>query len=163
MDTGGSNIQFALGSETGPHDRHRDEPARVRCTALASKATGFPIAWVATKLALGYRLWELPNAITRITRAAFEPVLDYVVVKMPRFTFEKFPQADQVLGTQMKSVGEVMAIGRSFQEALQKAVRSLEKAAWGAAGALEGKLDVNRLKEHLLIPGPQRLFWTETP
>jgi carbamoyl-phosphate synthase large subunit len=94
-----------------------------------------------------------------MTKAAFEPVLDYVVVKMPRFTFEKFPQADKVLGTQMKSVGEVMALGRSFQEALQKAVRSLEEGHRGISGALEGKLDLGRLKEHLLIPGPQRIFW----
>ena len=159
VETGGSNIQFALEPETSRIIVIEMNPRVSRSSALASKATGFPIAWVATKLALGYRLWELPNAITRMTKAAFEPVLDYVVVKMPRFTFEKFPQADKVLGTQMKSVGEVMSLGRSFQEALQKAVRSLEEGHRGLSGALEGKLDLGRLKEHLLIPGPQRIFW----
>jgi carbamoyl-phosphate synthase large subunit len=159
VETGGSNIQFALEPETSRIIVIEMNPRVSRSSALASKATGFPIAWVATKLALGYRLWELPNAITRMTKAAFEPVLDYVVVKIPRFTFEKFPQADKVLGTQMKSVGEVMALGRSFQEALQKAVRSLEEGHKGLSGALEGKLDLGRLKEHLIIPGAQRLFW----
>ncbi len=159
VETGGSNIQFALEPETSRIIVIEMNPRVSRSSALASKATGFPIAWVATKLALGYRLWELPNAITRMTKAAFEPVLDYIVVKIPRFTFEKFPQAEKVLGTQMKSVGEVMSLGRSFQEALQKAVRSLEEGHKGLSGALEGKLDLNRLKEHLLIPGPQRLFW----
>ena len=159
VETGGSNIQFALEPETSRIIVIEMNPRVSRSSALASKATGFPIAWVATKLALGYRLWELPNTITRMTKAAFEPVLDYVVVKMPRFTFEKFPQADRVLGTQMKSVGEVMSLGRSFQEALQKAVRSLEEGHRGISGALEGKLDLGRLKEHLLIPGPQRIFW----
>ena len=159
VETGGSNIQFALEPETSRIIVIEMNPRVSRSSALASKATGFPIAWVATKLALGYRLWELPNAITRMTKAAFEPVLDYVVVKIPRFTFEKFPQADKVLGTQMKSVGEVMSLGRSFQEALQKAVRSLEEGHKGISGALEGKLDLHRLKEHLLIPGPQRIFW----
>ncbi|GLH71774.1 carbamoyl-phosphate synthase (glutamine-hydrolyzing) [Geothrix limicola] len=159
VETGGSNIQFALQPETSRIIVIEMNPRVSRSSALASKATGFPIAWVATKLALGYRLWELPNAITRMTKAAFEPVLDYVVVKIPRFTFEKFPQADKVLGTQMKSVGEVMSIGRSFQEALQKAVRSLEEGHKGLSGALEGKLDLGRLKEHLIIPGSQRIFW----
>jgi carbamoyl-phosphate synthase large subunit len=159
VETGGSNIQFALEPETSRIIVIEMNPRVSRSSALASKATGFPIAWVATKLALGYRLWELPNAITRMTKAAFEPVLDYVVVKIPRFTFEKFPQADKVLGTQMKSVGEVMSLGRSFQEALQKAVRSLEEGHKGISGALEGKLDLGRLKEHLIIPGAQRLFW----
>jgi carbamoyl-phosphate synthase large subunit len=159
VETGGSNIQFALEPETSRIIVIEMNPRVSRSSALASKATGFPIAWVATKLALGYRLWELPNAITRMTKAAFEPVLDYIVVKIPRFTFEKFPQADKVLGTQMKSVGEVMSLGRSFQEALQKAVRSLEEGHRGLSGALEGKLDLHRLKEHLLIPGPQRIFW----
>ena len=159
VETGGSNIQFALDPETSRIIVIEMNPRVSRSSALASKATGFPIASVATKLALGYRLWELPNAITHMTKAAFEPVLDYVVVKIPRFTFEKFPQAVKVLGTQMKSVGEVMALGRSFQEALQKAVRSLEEGHHGLSGALEGKLDLGRLKEHLTIPGPQRLFW----
>ena len=159
VETGGSNIQFALDPETARIIVIEMNPRVSRSSALASKATGFPIAWVATKLAIGYRLWELPNAITLKTKAAFEPVLDYIVVKIPRFTFEKFPQADAVLGTQMKSVGEVMAIGRSFQEALQKAVRSLEEGHAGLAGAMDGKLDLARLRERLLIPGPQRIFW----
>ncbi|HNX31639.1 MAG TPA: carbamoyl-phosphate synthase large subunit [Holophaga sp.] len=159
VETGGSNIQFALDPEDGRMIVIEMNPRVSRSSALASKATGFPIAWVATKLALGYRLWELPNVITGKTKAAFEPVLDYVVVKIPRFTFEKFPQAEKTLGTQMKSVGEVMSLGRSFQEALQKALRSLEEGYPGLAGALEGKLDLARLREHLLIPGPQRVFW----
>jgi carbamoyl-phosphate synthase large subunit len=159
VETGGSNIQFALNPEDGRMIVIEMNPRVSRSSALASKATGFPIAWVATKLALGYRLWELPNAITGKTKAAFEPVLDYVVVKIPRFTFEKFPTAEKILGTQMKSVGEVMSLGRSFQEALQKALRSLEEGYPGLAGALEGKLDLTRLREHLLIPGPQRIFW----
>jgi carbamoyl-phosphate synthase large subunit len=159
VETGGSNIQFALNPEDGRMIVIEMNPRVSRSSALASKATGFPIAWVATKLALGYRLWELPNAITGKTKAAFEPVLDYVVVKIPRFTFEKFPTAEKILGTQMKSVGEVMSLGRSFQEALQKALRSLEEGYPGLAGALEGKLDLARLREHLLIPGPQRIFW----
>jgi len=159
VETGGSNIQFALQPATGRLVVVEMNPRVSRSSALASKATGFPIAWVATKLALGYRLWELPNAITRRTKAAFEPVIDYVVVKIPRFTFEKFPAADKTLGTQMKSVGEVMAIGRSFQEALQKGLRSLEEGYPGLSGALDGKLDLNRLGEHLQTPGPQRVFW----
>jgi carbamoyl-phosphate synthase large subunit len=159
VETGGSNIQFALNPEDARIIVIEMNPRVSRSSALASKATGFPIAWVATKLALGYRLWELPNVITGRTKAAFEPVLDYIVVKIPRFTFEKFPQADKVLGTQMKSVGEVMAIGRSFQEALQKGLRSLEEGYPGLSGALEDKLDMARLREHLIIPGPQRIFW----
>ena len=159
VDTGGSNIQFALDPASSRMVVVEMNPRVSRSSALASKATGFPIAWVATKLALGYRLWELPNVITERTRAAFEPVLDYVVVKVPRFTFEKFPETEPVLGIQMKSVGETMAIGRGFQEALQKALRSLEEGYLGLAGALRGKLDLARLKEHLLMPGPQRIFW----
>ncbi|MGA2079427.1 MAG: carbamoyl-phosphate synthase large subunit [Holophaga sp.] len=159
VETGGSNIQFALNPGTGRMIVIEMNPRVSRSSALASKATGFPIAWVATKLALGYRLWELPNVITGRTKAAFEPVLDYVVIKVPRFTFEKFPETEPVLGIQMKSVGEAMAIGRSFQEALQKALRSLEEGYLGLAGTLRGKLDLSRLKEHLLMPGPQRIFW----
>ncbi|MDR2696841.1 MAG: carbamoyl-phosphate synthase large subunit, partial [Holophagales bacterium] len=159
VETGGSNIQFALHPAQGRLIVVEMNPRVSRSSALASKATGFPIAWVATKLALGYRLWELPNAITRRTKAAFEPVIDYVVVKIPRFTFEKFPMADKTLGTQMKSVGEVMAIGRSFQEALQKGLRSLEEGHPGLSGSMDGTLDMNRLSEHLQTPGPQRVFW----
>ncbi|BDU77725.1 carbamoyl-phosphate synthase large subunit [Mesoterricola sediminis] len=159
VETGGSNIQFALDPDSGRIIVIEMNPRVSRSSALASKATGFPIAWVATKLALGYRLWELPNVITGRTKAAFEPVLDYVVVKVPRFTFEKFPETEPVLGIQMKSVGETMAIGRGFQEAFQKALRSLEEGYQGLAGGLEGRLDLSRLKEHLLTPGPQRVFW----
>jgi len=159
VETGGSNIQFALHPAQDRLIVVEMNPRVSRSSALASKATGFPIAWVATKLALGYRLWELPNAITRRTKAAFEPVIDYVVVKIPRFTFEKFPMADKTLGTQMKSVGEVMAIGRSFQEALQKGLRSLEEGHPGLSGAMDGMLDMNRLSEHLQTPGPKRVFW----
>ncbi len=159
VETGGSNVQFALHPETARLVIVEMNPRVSRSSALASKATGFPIAWVATKLALGYRLWELPNVITGRTKAAFEPVIDYVVVKIPRFTFEKFPAAKAELGTQMKSVGEAMAIGRSFQEALQKGLRSLEEGYPGLAGAMEGKLDLGRLRERLLTPGPQRIFW----
>lgn len=146
VETGGSNIQFALEPETSRIIVIEMNPRVRPGSALASKATGFPIAWVATKLALGYRLWELPNAITRMTKAAFEPVLDYIVVKMP-FTFEKFPRPTRCWARKMKGVGEVMSIGRSFQEALQKAVRSLEEGHKGISGALEGKLDLGRLKE----------------
>ncbi|MDR1841773.1 MAG: carbamoyl-phosphate synthase large subunit [Holophagales bacterium] len=159
VETGGSNIQFALEPSKERLIVVEMNPRVSRSSALASKATGFPIAWVATKLALGYRLWELPNSITHRTRAAFEPVIDYIVVKIPRFTFEKFPLADRTLGTQMKSIGEVMAIGRSFQEAFQKGLRSLEEGYPGLSGGMDGKLEMNRLFEHLQTPGPQRIFW----
>jgi carbamoyl-phosphate synthase large subunit len=126
VETGGSNIQFAINPENGRMIVIEMNPRVSRSSALASKATGFPIAKIAAKLALGYRLDEIPNDITRTTPAAFEPTIDYVVVKVPRWTFEKFPQADRTLTTQMKSVGEVMAIGRTFKEAFLKAFRSLE-------------------------------------
>jgi carbamoyl-phosphate synthase large subunit len=126
VETGGSNIQFAVDPATGRQVVIEMNPRVSRSSALASKATGFPIAKIATKLALGYTLDEIPNDITRETPASFEPSLDYVVVKIPRFAFEKFPGADTTLTTHMKSVGEVMALGRSFTEALQKATRSLE-------------------------------------
>ncbi len=124
VETGGSNIQFAVNPETGRMIVIEMNP-RVSRSALASKATGFPIAKIAAKLAVGYTLDEIRNDITRETPASFEPTIDYFVVKVPRFTFEKFPQADATLTTQMKSVGEAMAIGRTFKEALQKALRSL--------------------------------------
>ena len=127
VDTGGCNIQFAVNPETGRIIVIEMNPRVSRSSALASKATGFPIAKIATKLAIGYTLDEIQNDITKVTPASFEPTLDYVVVKMPRFTFEKFPDADPRLTTTMKSVGEAMAIGRSFPEALQKAMRSLER------------------------------------
>ncbi len=126
VETGGSNIQFAVNPENGRMIVIEMNPRVSRSSALASKATGFPIAKIAAKLALGYRLDEIPNDITRLTPASFEPAIDYVVVKVPRWAFEKFPQADRTLTTQMKSVGEVMAIGRTFKEAFLKAFRSLE-------------------------------------
>ncbi len=126
VETGGSNIQFAVDPATGERIVIEVNPRVSRSSALASKATGFPIAKMAAKLAVGYSLDEIPNDITRKTPACFEPTIDYVVVKVPRFAFEKFPEADPTLGTQMKSVGETMAIGRTFKEALQKALRGLE-------------------------------------
>src|SRR5690606_24180505 len=120
VETGGSNIQFAIHPENGKMVVIEMNPRVSRSSALASKATGFPIAKIAAKLAVGYTLDELPNDITLKTPACFEPTLDYVVVKIPKWTFEKFPEAEPLLGTQMKSVGEVMAIGRTFREALQK-------------------------------------------
>src|ERR671925_12337 len=131
VETGGSNIQFAGNPADGRMIAIEMNPRVSRSSALASKATGFPIAKIAAKLAVGYRLDEIPNDITRVTPASFEPTIDYVVVKIPRWAFEKFPQADRTLTTQMKSVGEVMSIGRTFKEALQKAVRSLEQDRWG--------------------------------
>src|SRR6187551_2586690 len=135
VDTGGCNIQFAIEPTTGRIIVIEMNPRVSRSSALASKATGFPIAKIAAKLAIGYRLDEIPNDITRVTPASFEPTLDYVVVKVPRFAFEKFPAADPTLTTTMKSVGEAMAIGRNFATALQKALRSLEKRGssfhWG--------------------------------
>ena len=126
VDTGGSNIQFAVNPEDGRLVVIEMNPRVSRSSALASKATGFPIAKIAAKLAVGLTLDEIPNDITKKTPASFEPSIDYVVVKIPRFTFEKFPEADDTLTTQMKSVGEAMAIGRTFKESLQKAIRSLE-------------------------------------
>src|SRR6478735_25545 len=128
VETGGCNIQFAIDPDTGRMIVIEMNPRVSRSSALASKATGFPIAKIAAKLAIGYTLDEIPNDITRETPASFEPTLDYVVVKVPRFAFEKFPNADPTLTTTMKSVGEAMSIGRSFPEALQKALRSMEKA-----------------------------------
>jgi carbamoyl-phosphate synthase large subunit len=135
VDTGGCNIQFAVDPKTGRIIVIEMNPRVSRSSALASKATGFPIAKIAAKLALGYRLDEIPNDITRVTPASFEPTLDYVVVKVPRFAFEKFPLADRTLTTTMKSVGEAMALGRNFTQALNKALRSLEQRGssfhWG--------------------------------
>src|SRR5947207_1466129 len=131
VETGGSNIQFAVNPKNGDLVVIEMNPRVSRSSALASKATGFPIAKIDAKLAVGYTLNEIPNDITKKTPASFEPSIDYVVVKLPRFAFEKFPQADPVLTTQMKSVGEVMSIGRTFKEALQKAVRSLEVDRYG--------------------------------
>ena len=131
VETGGSNIQFAIHPQTGRMIVIEMNPRVSRSSALASKATGFPIAKIAAKLAVGYRLHELPNDITRETTACFEPTIDYVVTKIPRFAFEKFPEADATLTTQMKSVGETMAIGSTFKESFQKALRGLEVGSFG--------------------------------
>jgi carbamoyl-phosphate synthase large subunit len=165
VDTGGSNIQFAICPDTGRRVVIEMNPRVSRSSALASKATGFPIAKIAAKLATGMRLDELPNDITRKTPACFEPSIDYCVVKIPRFAFEKFAGAQALLGTQMKSVGETMAIGRTFKEALQKGFRGLETGRMGLGG--DGKEhydptedDVHtRLLWHLRNPNPDRLFW----
>jgi carbamoyl-phosphate synthase large subunit len=162
VDTGGSNVQFAVNPVDGRMVIIEMNPRVSRSSALASKATGFPIARVAAKLAVGYTLNELKNEITGgRTPASFEPSIDYVVTKFPRFNFEKFPQADPRLTTQMKSVGEVMAIGRTFQESLQKALRSLEIGSDGFDAVLDpGNPDPNTiLKQELGVPGPQRLWF----
>src|SRR5262244_2408834 len=156
VETGGSNIQFAVNPADGRLVVIEMNPRVSRSSALASKATGFPIAKIAAKLAVGYTLDEIRNDITRETPASFEPVLDYCVVKIPRWAFEKFPEADRTLTTQMKSVGEVMAIGRTFKEALQKAVRSLEQDRWGLS--LDRPLDQEELRGLLRVPNPDRLF-----
>ncbi|MBZ0265950.1 carbamoyl-phosphate synthase large subunit [bacterium] len=150
VDTGGSNIQFGVHPKTGRMVIIEMNPRVSRSSALASKATGFPIARIAAKLAIGYRLDEIPNAITRKTPACFEPALDYIVVKIPRWTFEKFPKVDQTLGSQMKSVGEVMAIGRTFPEALQKALRSLEQGRYGLGADGKDVIASDNVEAHLL-------------
>ena len=136
VDTGGSNVQFAINPADGKMYIIEMNPRVSRSSALASKATGFPIAKIAAKLAVGYSLDEIPNDITKLTPASFEPTIDYTVVKIPRWDFEKFKGVDETLGVQMKSVGEAMAFGRTFKEALQKALRSLEtgRAGLGADG-----------------------------
>jgi carbamoyl-phosphate synthase large subunit len=156
VDTGGSNIQFAINPKNGEMVVIEMNPRVSRSSALASKATGFPIAKIATKLAVGYTLDEIPNDITRETQACFEPTIDYVVTKVPRFAFEKFPGADSTLGPQMKSVGEVMAIGRTFQESLGKALRSLEIGRWGFD--LDHVPPLDELKRQIHEPGPDRLW-----
>jgi carbamoyl-phosphate synthase large subunit len=156
VETGGSNIQFAVDPTDGRLVVIEMNPRVSRSSALASKATGFPIAKIAAKLAVGYRLDEIRNDITRETPASFEPVLDYCVVKFPRWAFEKFPEADPTLGPQMKSVGEAMAIGRTFKEALQKALRSLEQDRWGLT--LDRQVDEEELRRLLSIPNPDRVF-----
>jgi carbamoyl-phosphate synthase large subunit len=153
VDTGGSNVQFAFHPDNGRMVIIEMNPRVSRSSALASKATGFPIAKIAAKLAVGYRLDEIPNDITRKTPACFEPTLDYVVVKIPRWQFEKLPGAEPVLGTQMKSVGEVMAIGRTFKQALAKGMRSLET---GKAAAAE-VFDESLIPQKLITPSPERL------
>jgi len=165
VETGGSNVQFSINPDTGRMIIIEMNPRVSRSSALASKATGFPIAKIAAKLAVGYTLDELQNDITDgATPASFEPTIDYVVTKIPRFTFEKFPQAKQRLSTQMKSVGEVMAMGRNFQESLQKALRGLETDKTGldeimALGSMEEKDIKDTLRQELRDPGPERLWY----
>ncbi len=161
VDTGGSNIQFAVDPKTGRRVVIEMNPRVSRSSALASKATGFPIAKIAAKLAVGYRLDELANDITLKTPASFEPSIDYCVVKIPRFAFEKFPGSDPCLGTQMKSVGETMAIGRTFKEALQKGLRGLEigRAGLGADG--KDGIDERALANKLKTPSPDRIFYVK--
>ncbi len=160
VETGGSNIQFAVNPENGRMAVIEMNPRVSRSSALASKATGFPIAKIAAKLAVGYTLDEIKNDITRETPACFEPTIDYCVVKVPRFTFEKFPQADATLTTRMKSVGEAMAIGRTFKEALQKALRSLEIKRFGLCGdGADRFLDLEALRLKLSTPNAERVFY----
>jgi carbamoyl-phosphate synthase large subunit len=171
VETGGSNIQFAVDPQNGRMVIIEMNPRVSRSSALASKATGFPIAKIAAKLAVGYLLDEIKNDITRETPASFEPTIDYVVTKVPRFAFEKFPQADPTLNTQMKSVGEAMAIGRTFKESLQKALRSLEIGRSGLGG--DGKpwrvgdtvygdrdtLPRDLISRKLSVPNAERVFF----
>ena len=153
VETGGSNVQFAVNPATGRMTVIEMNPRVSRSSALASKATGFPIAKIAAKLAVGYTLDEIPNDITRKTPACFEPSIDYVVVKVPKWQFEKFPGADENLGPQMKSVGEVMALGRTFKEALMKALRSLDTGKRISSEVIEPR----RLTQRLVTPQPERL------
>ncbi|BAU40867.1 carbamoyl-phosphate synthase large subunit [Leptolyngbya sp. O-77] len=159
VETGGSNIQFSVNPETGEFIVIEMNPRVSRSSALASKATGFPIAKMAAKLAVGYTLDEIPNDITKKTPASFEPTIDYVVTKIPRFAFEKFPGSQPVLTTQMKSVGEAMAIGRTFQESFQKALRSLEtgRAGWGC-DKNEKLPSLEQIRAGLRTPNPDRVF-----
>ncbi|MES2736492.1 MAG: carbamoyl-phosphate synthase large subunit [Verrucomicrobiota bacterium] len=160
VETGGSNIQFAMHPDTGRMIVIEMNPRVSRSSALASKATGYPIAKIAAKLAVGYTLDELKNDITRETPASFEPTIDYVVTKVPRFTFEKFPGADTTLTTQMKSVGEAMAIGRTFKESLQKALRSLEIKRFGLIGdGADVVVDEETLTTKLTVPNAERIFF----
>jgi carbamoyl-phosphate synthase large subunit len=165
VETGGSNIQFAIEPRTGRMIVIEMNPRVSRSSALASKATGFPIAKIAAKLAVGYRLWELPNDITRKTKACFEPTIDYVVTKIPRFAFEKFPEADTTLTTQMKSVGETMAIGRTFKESFQKALRGLEVGAFGFGSDSKDLWGTDRapsedeIRSKLARPNPDRVWY----
>ena len=164
VETGGSNIQFAIDPANGRIVVIEMNPRVSRSSALASKATGFPIAKIAAKLALGYHLDEIPNDITRLTPASFEPTIDYIVVKFPRWNFEKFPQADRTLTTQMKSVGEAMAIGRTFKEAFLKAVRSLELGKLGSLfpaspeDQSDEAEDETALRKQLVVPNDRRMW-----
>jgi carbamoyl-phosphate synthase large subunit len=167
VQTGGSNIQFAVHPETGRMVVIEMNPRVSRSSALSSKATGFPIAKIAAKLAVGYTLDEIPNDITRLTPACFEPAIDYCVVKIPRFTFEKFALAENTLGISMKSVGEAMAIGRTFKEALQKGLRALELKKFGLESILfnkpqEVKVEsevLDKIYQKLRQPNAERIFY----
>ena len=165
VETGGSNIQFAINPSDGRMIVIEMNPRVSRSSALASKATGFPIAKIAAKLAVGFRLWELQNDITRKTQACFEPTIDYVVTKIPRFAFEKFPEADSTLTTQMKSVGETMAIGRTFKESFQKALRGLEVGAFGFGSDTKDlwysdrRPDNEEIRSKLSRPNPDRVWF----
>src|SRR5438132_93427 len=168
VDTGGSNVQFAVNPRDGRVVVIEMNPRVSRSSALASKATGFPIAKVAAKLAVGYTLDEIQNDITKSTPSSFEPAIDYCVVKVPRFNFEKFPHADQTLTTSMKSVGEVMSIGRTFNQALQKALRSLEDGTTGLHSPLGRDVlpntgysaqELERIRAEVKTPTPRRIFW----
>jgi carbamoyl-phosphate synthase large subunit len=171
VETGGSNIQFGVNPDNGRMVLIEMNPRVSRSSALASKATGFPIAKIAAKLAVGYLLDEIQNDITRETPASFEPTIDYVVTKVPRFAFEKFPQADPTLNTQMKSVGEAMAIGRTFKESLQKCLRSLEIGRSGLGGdgkpwrigaEVYGDRDIlprDLITRKLTVPNAERIFF----
>nr|MBA3654726.1 carbamoyl-phosphate synthase large subunit [Actinomycetota bacterium] len=165
VDTGGSNIQFAVNPENGDMVVIEMNPRVSRSSALASKATGFPIAKIAARLAVGYRLDEIPNDITKMTPASFEPTIDYVVTKVPRWAFEKFPGTANVLGARMQSVGEAMAIGRTFPESLQKGLRSLEHGRWGLncdpGEAILDELDDAELVRRAAVATPDRPFQLE--
>ncbi len=165
VETGGSNVQFAIDPTDGRMVIIEMNPRVSRSSALASKATGFPIAKIAAKLAVGYTLDEIPNDITKQTPSSFEPVIDYVVTKIPRWAFEKFPGTSGILGTSMQSVGEVMAIGRTFPESLQKACRSLELGQTGLNGnAAEqrfNEMDRDELARRVPIATPDRIFEVE--
>jgi carbamoyl-phosphate synthase large subunit len=165
VETGGSNIQFAIDPKNGRMVVIEMNPRVSRSSALASKATGFPIAKIAAKLAVGYRLHELPNDITRKTKACFEPTIDYVVTKVPRFAFEKFPEADATLTTQMKSVGETMAIGRTFKESVQKALRGLEVGSFGFGcdgkdlWGTDAQPSIEEIRAKLATPNAERIWF----
>jgi carbamoyl-phosphate synthase large subunit len=162
VETGGSNVQFAVNPENGDQVVIEMNPRVSRSSALASKATGFPIAKIAAKLAVGYTLDEISNDITKKTPASFEPTIDYVVTKIPRWAFEKFPGTSGILGTQMQSVGEAMAIGRTFTESLQKALRSLENGRMGL-NCDPAELNYRSMSDEEVlaatgVPTPERLF-----
>jgi len=154
---GGCNIQFAVHPETGEYMVIEVNPRVSRSSALASKATGYPIARVAAKVAIGKTLDEIPNSVTRKTPASFEPSIDYIVMKIPRWPFDKFRDIDRTIGTQMKATGEVMSIGRTFEEALQKAINSLDVGREGIGGM--GEKDIDKIRAKVETPNDERLFY----